>query len=279
LLPRALRASLRLPFGVPPMTDWNPAAYARFAGLRLRPALDLLAQVPGDLPEGPVIDLGCGNGPAGPVLKARFAGRALWGLDASPAMLEAARATGAYDRLVQGDLAGWRPEAPPALVFSNAVLQWLGDHAALMPRLAGLVAPGGVLAVQMPGQHDAPSHALARETARQLFCDRFPAAAPAPVGTPQDYWRLLAPLGAITAWETTYTQHLGPVAQGHPVRAFTESTLLRPILERLDAGEQARYLATYDAALAEAYPLMHDGGALFPFRRVFLVLQVTHGRA
>ena len=39
------------------MTDWNPEAYARFRGLRLRPALDLLAQV-GDLPLGDVVDLG-----------------------------------------------------------------------------------------------------------------------------------------------------------------------------------------------------------------------------
>lgn len=261
------------------MTDWNPAAYARFAGLRLRPALDLLAQVPGSLPNGPVIDLGCGNGPAGPLLKARFAGQGLWGLDSSPAMLEAAKATGAYDRLVQADLADWRPETSPALVFSNAVLHWLGDHAGLMPRLAGWLAPGGVLAVQMPGQHDAPSHRLARATAATLFPDRFAADSPSPVSDPADYWRLLVPLGAVNAWETTYAQPLAPVAQGHPVRAFTESTLLRPILARLDAGEQARYLAAYDVALAGVYPLLPDGGTLFPFRRVFFVLQVSHGRA
>jgi trans-aconitate 2-methyltransferase len=261
------------------MPDWNPEAYARFADLRLRPALDLLAQVPDTLPEGPVIDLGCGNGAAGPVLKARFAGRLLWGLDGSPAMLDAARVPGAYDRLMQADLADWRPETPPAVLFSNAVLHWLGDHAALMPRLAGWLAPGGVLAVQMPGQHAAPSHALARDTARHLFPDRFPADPASPVASPQEYWRLLAPLGAVNAWETTYAQRLAPYGHGHPVRAFTESTLLRPILARLDPGEQARYLAAYDAALSGAYPPLPDGGALFPFRRVFLVLQVSHGRA
>jgi trans-aconitate 2-methyltransferase len=260
------------------MADWNPAAYARFAGLRLRPALDLLAQVPGALPDGPVLDLGCGNGPAGPVLKARFPGRDLWGLDSSPAMLSEAQGTGAYDRVIEADLAAWQPEGPLALVFSNAVLQWLGGHAALLPRLAGWLAPGGLLAVQMPGQHEAPSHRLSRATAASLFPDRFVADTPSPVADPVDYWRLLAPLGAVTAWETTYTQQLDPVADGHPVRAFTESTLLRPILARLDAGEQARYLAAYDAALADAYPLLPEGGALFPFRRVFLVLQVNHGR-
>ena len=67
-------------------SDWNPERYARFGGLRLRPALDLLAQV-GHVPDGAVIDLGCGNGAVGGALAARFEGRALVGVDSSPAML------------------------------------------------------------------------------------------------------------------------------------------------------------------------------------------------
>ncbi len=75
------------------LQDWNPGTYARFRGFRLRPALDLLAQV-GDIPEGPVIDLGCGNGAVCAVLAARFGPRIL-GVDSSPAMLAEAKATGA----------------------------------------------------------------------------------------------------------------------------------------------------------------------------------------
>ncbi len=40
-------------------TDWNPGAYAKFRGLRLRPALDLLAQID-EVPAGDIIDLGSG---------------------------------------------------------------------------------------------------------------------------------------------------------------------------------------------------------------------------
>ena len=144
--------------------DWNPEAYARFRGLRLRPALDLLAQV-GDLPPGDIIDLGCGDGAAAAALAGRFPGRRLVGVDASPAMLE--RASG-YDAKVEADIAGWRPETPPALIFSNAVLHWLPDHAALMPRLARFLAPGGVLAVQMPRQQGAPSHRFLRDIAAAM---------------------------------------------------------------------------------------------------------------
>lgn len=249
--------------------DWNPAAYAAFRGLRLRPALDLLAQVP-DLPPGDVVDLGCGDGAAAGPLAARFPGRRLVGVDASPAMLEQAAG---YAAKVQADIAEWRPEAPPALVFSNAALHWLADHDALLPRLAGLLAPGGTLAVQMPVNHMAPSHRFLRDIAQAMFPDRFDFAGyRPPVATPSEYWALLSRFGALSVWETEYLQPLGPAAEGHPVRAFTASTAMRPFLDRLTAGEADRFTARYDEALDSAYPRLEDGGALFPFRRLFLIL-------
>ena len=38
---------------------------------------------------------------------------------------------------VKGDIATWNPAEPCDLVFSNAALQWVGDHERLMPRLLG----------------------------------------------------------------------------------------------------------------------------------------------
>lgn len=258
-------------------TDWNPALYARFEGLRLRPALDLVRQLP-DLPEGDVIDLGCGAGAVGPVLAARFAGQRLVGVDASPAMLAKAEATDAYAKLDEGDIAAWTPDTPPALIFSNAALHWLGDHAALMPRLARILAPGGTLAVQMPRQYGAPSHRFLRDIASHLFPRRFDFADWAPPVAPAEaYWRMLASFGAVNAWETDYVQRLEPAEEGHPVRRFTESTAMRPFLEKLDEGERAEFVAAYEEALSVAYPLLEDGGALFPFRRVFFTLTVGAG--
>lgn len=251
------------------VADWNPAAYAAFRGLRLRPALDLLAQVP-ELPPGDVVDLGCGDGAAAGPLAARFPGRRLVGVDASPAMLEK---TAGYSATTLADIAEWQPDSPPALVFSNAALQWLPDHAALMPRLAACLAPGGTLAVQMPVNHMAPSHRFLRDIAQAMFPDRFDFAGyRPPVAAPAEYWALLAPLGALTVWETEYLQPLGPEAEGHPVRAFTASTAMRPFLDRLAPEEAARFTARYDEALDSAYPRLGDGGALFPFRRLFLIL-------
>ena len=159
-------------------------------------------------------------------------------------------------------------------VFSNAALHWLPDHAALFPRLAGTLARGGVLALQMPAQHDAPSHRLLREVAATLFPDRFDWSGwRAAVGDPADYEAMLAPLGRTEVWTTTYDQRLAPVPEGHPVRHFTASTAMRPIVERLDDAERARFVAAYDRALATPYPPEGDGTVLFPFRRLFAILR------
>lgn len=265
--------------------DWNPELYARFAGLRLQPALDLLARV-GRLPDGPVWDLGCGAGVVGPVLRARFADRVLAGLDASAAMLARARALGCYDRLRQEDIARWAgaaasgddDEAPggddaaPALIFSNAALHWLGDHDRLLPALARRLAPGGMLALQVPNQNAAPSHRLWHELVADHFPGRFdPATAPG-ILPAAAYHRLLAPLGAVSVWETTYLQRLDPAPDGHPVRIFTQSTYARPVLAALTPAEAEALIAAYDRTIPAHYPPEADGAVLFPFRRLFLTL-------
>lgn len=254
------------------MADWKPDRYARFRDLRLRPALDLLAQVP-ELPPGPLVDLGCGDGAAAGALRERFPGRALEGVDSSPAMLAGACGGGPYDRLAPTDIADWRPDDPPALIFSNAALQWIPDHAMLLPRLAGFLAAGGTFAVQMPRQHAAPSHRFLRDFAADMFPDRFDLAGwQAAVGTTSDYHRLLAPLGQISVWQTDYLQQLPSSAAGHPVRQFTEATAMRPYLDRLTEGEERDFVQRYEAALASAYPAEADGTVLFPFRRLFFIL-------
>lgn len=251
------------------MSDWDPARYGAFRDLRLRPALDLLARV-GELPVGDVIDLGCGSGAVAAALDARFPGRVV-GVDTSAAMLAEAGKTGLYRRLEESDIAGWSAQGA-ALIFSNAALQWLGDHPVLMPRLAGMLAPGGVLAVQMPRQGGAPSHRLLREVAERLFPGRFTLPR-ASVLEAARYAGMLGPLGDVQAWTTEYVQALNPVATGHPVRAFTESTAMRPFVERLSAGEADAFIAAYDLALTEAYHPLPSGGVLFPFTRVFFILK------
>jgi len=254
--------------------DWNPETYAKFRGFRLRPAMDLLAQVP-ELPAGDVVDLGCGNGPVGAALALGFSERRLIGVDNSPAMLAKADQSAAYDELIEADAAKWHPQSRPALIFSNALCHWLPDHATLFTRLAGLLTDNGVLAVQMPRQFAAPSHQALRDVASALFPDRFDFSNYVPpVAPPQHYAKMLAPMGMVSVWETDYIQRLAPVDQGHPVRHFTQSTAMRPIAEKLTTDELECFISAYEEALTAHYPPENDGSVLFPFKRLFFTLVV-----
>ncbi|MEM8593059.1 MAG: methyltransferase domain-containing protein [Pseudomonadota bacterium] len=254
------------------MAEWNPEKYAQFGGLRLRPAIDLLSAVPA-MPEGDIVDLGCGAGVMAEPLAARFGSRRLLGVDSSTAMLEKARAVGLYRDLVEADIDQWVPETAPALIFSNAALNWLGDHAGLMERLATYLAPGGTLAVQMPRQSARPSHGLWRELSGEMYPDRFDWSDwESEVHGPAFYASLLSEIGEARVWQTEYFQSLEAAQDAHPVRLFTASTYGRRVLDKLSAVEQTRFEARYDAAVAGAYPLEEDGSCWFPFRRLFFIL-------
>ncbi|SPF79984.1 methyltransferase domain-containing protein [Pseudoprimorskyibacter insulae] len=254
------------------MSDWDPELYSRFAGPRLRPALDLIRALPA-LPAGDVVDLGCGNGAVGPAL--RQLGRRLIGVDNSASMLGAAQDTGAYDRLELADIATWQPEDKPALIFSNAALHWLGDHDGLLPRLAGLLAPGGVLAVQVPNQNDAPSHQLWYDLATGMFPGRVSQDASPGILTPEAYHTLLTPLGALDLWQTRYFQVLPGGGDGHPVRRFTQSTFAKPVLDQLTPTEESEIISAYEDRIEAEYSKDAKGAVLFPFRRLFFILKCS----
>ena len=253
--------------------DWNPGAYARFRDLRLRPAMDLLNAVD-RMGAGDIVDLGCGNGQMGRALATRAAGRAVVGVDASPAMLDKARQASGYTSLQQADIREWHPRGVPGLIFSNAALHWVGDHKALMPRLAAMLGRGGTLAVQMPHQNRAPSHRVWHSLVEELFPGRVDPADTPQILMPVQYEELLAPLGQFRMWETEYYQRLTAEKDSHPVRRFTESTYARSILGALDPGEAADLIRAYEEVMRSAYPPRADGSVLFPFRRLFFTLTV-----
>ena len=129
--------------------SWSASQYVAFADERTRPVPDLLAAVPTTQVQT-AVDLGCGPGNSTEVLAARFPGAVVTGLDSSADMIAAARKRMPHGRFVLGGIDDWAEPAPCDVILANAVLQWLPDHAALLPRLLGKLAPGGSLAVQMP---------------------------------------------------------------------------------------------------------------------------------
>ncbi len=253
------------------MTDvWNPAQYLKFADERMRPALDLLARVDHDTPRT-AVDLGCGAGNVTAFLAKRWPGARVTGVDSSEAMLVKARAAHPTIEFVAGDLAAFRPGAPVDILYSNAALHWLADHARLFPALMDALAPGGALAVQMPRPTEQPSHVLMAESAAAgPWRAKAVAALPRyPQHAVADYYDWLAARArTLDIWETTYVH----VLKGKDaVAEWTKGTALRPVLAALDDGEREGFLADYRRRLAAAYPPRPDGTTLFPFRRLFLV--------
>ncbi len=251
---------------------WNAQSYLAFADQRTRPALDLLARVPLREAER-VADLGCGPGNSTRLLVDRWPAAMVVGIDSSSDMLASARGSGIAATWVEADIATWAPDRAPDLIYSNAALHWVGDHETLLPRLLGCVRPGGVLAVQMPRNFEAPSHALLRATAESgPWADRLAGVLDwRPVAAPEWYYDLLAPhAGILDLWETMYLHILDG---DDPVLSWTRGTALRPLMQALDGEDRAAFEAAYAARLREAYPRRVDGRTLFPFRRLFIVAQ------
>lgn len=255
------------------MADWNPALYSRFEDERTRPAAELLARVPLERPRL-AYDLGCGPGNSTALIAARFPEAEVIGLDTSPAMLERARERLPGLVFALADAATWVPGRAPDLIYANAVLQWLPDHAALLPRLFGLLAPGGVLAVQMPDNLAEPSHRLMRETASAgpwagAIGDPAVAGRLGRMLEPAGYYDLLAPLAAeVDVWRTAYHHRMADAAA---IVDWVSATGLRPFLDPLPPDEAAGFLAAYAAAIDEGYPRRSDGRRLLAFPRVFIV--------
>lgn len=251
---------------------WDPKLYATFATPRLRPALDLMARIGLESP-GQVVDLGCGTGNVTRILAQRWPAARIEGVDSSAEMLAAAAEQPGTIHWRQADIGGWSAETPVDLLFSNAALHWLGDHARLFPHLAAQVAPGGVLAVQMPHNHYAASHTIMAEAAAAgpWAAMLTPLAARFPVGEPGFYYDLLAPLAReLDIWETEYLHVLDGDA---PVVRWTMATALRPLLDAVEGEWRQGFLAEYTARIAAAYPRRADGKTLFAFRRLFLLAQ------
>ena len=252
--------------------SWSAKQYTRFEDERTRPVRDLLARS-AERPVTSVMDLGCGPGNSTELLRARFPGAAVSGLDSSADMLDAARRRLPEVEFLLGDIAAWHGPERYDVVLANASLQWVPDHAALLPALLERLAPGGQLAVQMPDNLDEPAHQLMRKVASVgPWAAKLAAAgeARAPRRGAGWYFSVLRDLGAqVDVWITTY-HHPLPGGAAAVVEWFKGSGL-RPFLDPLDQDERTEFLGRYEAEIGKAYPAQEDGTVLLPFPRLFFV--------
>jgi trans-aconitate 2-methyltransferase len=252
------------------MSDaWNPQQYGRFRDERAQPFYDLLALVQ---PRSQLraVDLGCGPGELTRVLHDQLGCRETLGLDASTAMLDKAAAyAGSGLRFEAGSIEAFAPTEPYDLLFSNAALHWVDDHAQLFARLSGFIAPGGQLAVQMPANHDFPTHVIAAEVAsREPFRSALGGyVRNSPVLSAEAYAELLHALGFArqSVRLQVYGHLLGSRAD---VVEWVKGTLLTDYEKRLSAELFAEFLQTYREALLPR--LSADEPYFYPFKRLLL---------
>lgn len=256
------------------MTEWNPTSYLQFADERARPFVDLLARVGAQNPRR-VVDLGCGPGQLTASLAERWPNADVVGVDSSPAMIERAREqVRPRLRFVLGDLRDWQPDDPVDVLVSNATLQWVPDHRALLPRLVGWLSPEGWLALAVPGNFAEPSHQLLRALAAEPPYAAATASVAFPASyEPEYYLGDLTRVGCqVDAWETTYLHLLtGP----DPVFRWIRGTAARPVLQALSEDQRASFVPEYQRRLRAAYPPQSGEGdkarTVLRFRRVFVV--------
>jgi trans-aconitate 2-methyltransferase len=251
---------------------WDPAQYNRYARERARPFEDLVARIGLTAPRR-ILDVGCGPGSLTRSLLDRWPEAVVTGVDSSTDMIGAAQQHAVDGRLdfVLADVATWQPAEHVDVVVANAVLQWVPGHVELVSMLAGWLAPGGVLAFQVPDNFTDPSHTIVgdlRHTDR--WRDRLDSGDRAAVERPETYLELLADLGLDPdVWQTTYL-HL--LVGKDPVLEWIKGTALRPVLDRLadDPDATTQFLAECGAELRRAYPPGAHGTVL-PFRRTFAI--------
>ena len=246
---------------------WDPERYEQFKKEREAPFEDLLAMI--DVREGmSVIDLGCGPGPLTKRLADELPGSDVLGIDSSREMLEQAselaRPGLRFEQRAIEDVDGeWD------VVFTHAAIQWLPDHAALIPRLLSLVRPGGQLAVQLPSNFSHPTHTLIDEVGAgepyrsglDGYTHRWE------VLDVEEYAELLHASGGsdLTVFEKVYPHVL---EDADALADWMSGTALVPYMERLPNELHEPFMDAYRVLLRRRFTAKP---VFFGFRRILFV--------
>lgn len=251
------------------MGGWNAGDYLKFGTERTQPAVDLACRIWLSNPAS-VLDVGCGPGNSTSVLRARFPGAEIMGIDSSEEMLRAARENLPGLEFLRCDVSRELPALNRRfdVVFSNACIQWVPDHPALLKNLMGLLNPGGMLAVQTPMNYEEPIHQIIGRTAEskrwrekirepRIFYNL----------RQEEYFDLLSELSSrFDLWQTTYFHRM---RSHEAIMDWYRSTGLRPYLEALREKDRAEFEREIFQQVKEAYPVQKNGEIIFRFPRFF----------
>lgn len=256
------------------MSDWNIDLYNRFQAQREQPFNDLISLLPPRL-EGRMLDLGCGDGRLTRKVKQTLGLAEAVGIDSSDTMIEAALEAG-DDEGITWNLGDLREalDVPESydLVYSNAALQFVDDHGALLPRVLEKVRPGGWVAIHMPYNHVARTHLLLEAAANaEELASAFDGFSHAwPQERPEAYARALKNAGFdFTSVQLRTYRHAIDGVDG--IVSWIKGGAARPYLAQLDDAQQAAFLAKYGRLIHHAYAPVYDDVRLLDYTRLLFV--------
>ena len=160
------------------------------------------------------------------------------------------------------------------IVFSNAAIHWMPDHATLIERYFGMLNMGGVLAVQMPHiEKMAVTIAMKKLVTSAQWATFFTAhASDYHTHSPGYYYDLICTLsGEIDLWMTDY-YHVMP-SHAALVQWFVATFLRSYLIFLPEEWMRNEFLADFERALIDAYPIQKDGNIVCPFHRIFFTLK------
>lgn len=251
------------------MQDWDAKQYLRFNKERTRPAQDLLSRIPNENPRK-VADIGCGPGNSTRKLADRYPRADVLGVDSSPEMVRAAKEA---NPSLAFRLCDAEKELPALgndfdVVFSNACIQWVPNHARLLPEMMGMLKTGGTLAVQTPMNYEEPIHRIIQAvSSSERWRPRFTNARFFYNLQPEEYYDLLASLTSdFSIWTTTYF-HI--MHTHNDIMEWYKGTGLRPYLNALKEPERSEFEREIASEVQRAYAPRPDGSIIFRFPRLF----------
>lgn len=247
------------------MSDWDSSQYLKFEKQRTQPARDLLIRLKEYAPHT-AADIGCGPGNSTWAVAECFPNAKLIGIDSSENMIERAKTKYPTLKFKLCDVS--QLEGKYDLLFSNACLQWVPDHAALIPALMGKLNEKGVLAVQIPMNGEEPLFKIISEVAAEpqwgLQSARLQ---PNETLMPADYFNILAACSSsFDMWETKYYHIL---ADHKALVDWVKGTRIRPYLECLDKANKAAFEHEILERARAVYPVQNNGEVVLGFRRFF----------
>jgi trans-aconitate 2-methyltransferase len=255
--------------------EWDPEQYLQFEHERTQPSIDLVARIPLEDPKT-IIDIGCGPGNSTQILLKRWPHADIVGLDKSEKMIEWARLDHPEQTWLIGDASTLATDRKYDIVFSNAAIHWIPDHHALIPRLFQIVRDDGMLAIQVPANHESPLYKAILNVARSSKWRAFTSGCDELITyhTAEYYYNQLVSLTEdIALWETTYYH----ILKSHQdLVEWYKGTAMKPLLENLPTDDnREEFLQAVLTECKKQYPFQSDGRILYPFKRLFFTARKT----